>query len=111
VHFLLIPHFQLAHSFTGLLLCQISRVLSLTDRVIGRGQAVLHAVQIGPLLFDGGFQVREVLLIEVMLFLLFVLEVLKSGELVGERGDLQLFHVQLSLSILEEELERGKLGF
>ena len=58
MHFLLVPHFQLAHSFTGLLLCQISRVLSLTDRGICGGQAVLHAVQIGPLLFDGGFQVR-----------------------------------------------------
>ena len=78
MHFLLVPHFQLAHSFTGLLLCQISRVLSLTDCGICGGQAVLHAVQIGPLLFDGGFQVREVLFIEVMLILLFVLEVLES---------------------------------
>lgn len=78
VHFLLVPHFQLAHSFIGLLLCQISRVLSLTDRGICGGQAVLHAVQIGPLLFDGGFQVRKVLLIEVLLLLLFVLEVLIS---------------------------------
>ena len=28
----------------------------------------------------------------------------------GERGDLQLLHVQLSLSVLKEQLERGELG-